>query len=111
MMNLRALQNEKGLTVEKMAEFLGLNPSTYGQYESGVREPNFSTLKDLSEKLNVTVDYLIGHTNLREPLPPIDDELYFEIKRIKNTRVKRAVLTLLKEMEEPDAPASLVKPY
>ena len=63
------------------------------------------------KKLNVTVDYLIGHTNLREPLPPIDDELYFEIKRIKNTRVKRAVLTLLKEMEEPDAPASLVKPY
>lgn len=41
MMNLRALRNEKGLTVEKMAEFLGLNPSTYGQYESGVREPNF----------------------------------------------------------------------
>ncbi len=110
-MNLRTLRNEKGLTVEKMAEFLGLNPSTYGQYESGVREPNFSTLKDISDKLGVTVDYLIGHTNLREPLPPIDDELYFEIKRLKNIRAKRAVLTLLKEMEETDAPASVVKPY
>ena len=105
MMNLRTLRIEKGFTVEKMAEFLGLNPSTYGQYESGVREPNFS------EKLNVTVDFLIGHTNMREPLPPIDDELYFEIKRIKNTRVKMAVLTLLKEMKETDAPASVVKPY
>lgn len=111
MMNLRTLRNEKGFTIEKMAEFLGLNPSTYGQYENGVREPNFSTLKDLSDKLNVTVDYLIGHTNLREPLPTTDDELYFEIKRIKNAKVKKAVLTLLKEMEETDAPASVVKPY
>ncbi len=111
MMNLRVLRNEKGLTVEKMAEFLGLNPSTYGQYENGVREPNFSTLKDLSERLNVTIDYLIGHTNLREPLPPLDDELYFEIKRMKNTRAKKAVLTLLKEMEENEEPASVVKPY
>ena len=111
MMNLRTLRNEKGFTIEKMAEFLGLNPSTYGQYENGVREPNFSTLKDLSDKLNVTVDYLICHTNLREPLPAIDDELYFEISRIKNTRAKKAVLTLLKEMEETDAPASVVKPY
>lgn len=111
MMNLRTLRNEKGFTIEKMAEFLGLNPSTYGQYENGVREPNFSTLKDLSDKLNVTVDYLIGHTNLREPLPAIDDELYFEISRIKNTRAKKAILTLLKEMEETDAPASVVKPY
>lgn len=110
-MNLRVLRNEKGLTVEKMAEFLGLNPSTYGQYENGVREPNFSTLKDLSERLNVTIDYLIGHTNLREPLPPLDDELYFEIKRMKNTRAKKAVLTLLKEMEENEEPASVVKPY
>lgn len=111
MMNLRALRNEKGLTIEKMAELLGLNPSTYGQYENGVREPNFSTLKDLSEKLNVTVDYLIGRTNMREPLPPTDDELYFEIKRIKNTRAKKAVLVLLQEMEETDAPTSVVKPY
>lgn len=111
MMNLRALRNEKGLTIEKMAEFLGLNPSTYGQYESGAREPNFSTLKDISSKLNVTVDYLIGHTNMRQPLPPTDDELYFEIQRIKNAKLKKAVLTLLKEMEESDEPASVVKPY
>ncbi len=110
-MNLRALRNEKGFTVEQMAEFLGLNPSTYGQYENGGREPNFSTLKDISDKLNVTVDYLIGHTNMREPLPPVDDELYFEISQIKNSRVKKAVLTLLKETKENEEPSSVVKPY
>lgn len=111
MMNLRALRKDRECTVEKMAELLGLNPSTYSQYENGTREPNFSTLKDISDKLNVTVDYLIGHTNMQKPLPPVDDELYFEIKRIKNSRVKKAILTLLKETEENEEPASVVKPY
>lgn len=110
-MNLRALRDERGLTAEKMAEFLGLNPSTYGQYENGSREPNFATLKDIADKLDVTVDYLIGRTNMREPLPPVDDELYFEIKRMKNSRAKKAVLTLLQEMEEHGEPASVTKPY
>lgn len=99
MMNLKQLRTEHGLTGEQMAEKLGLEPSTYGQYESGRREPKFSILKDMSEYFNVRIDYLVGHTNLREELPDVDDELYFEIKRIRNSRAKKAILIFLKESE------------
>jgi transcriptional regulator with XRE-family HTH domain len=62
---LEILRTEKGLTKKEMAEYLKIAQSTYGKYELGKREPDLETIKKLAEFFNVSVDYLIGHTHIR----------------------------------------------
>ncbi len=53
---LKDIRKELNLTQEKMAEKLGLNTSTYGNYETNKREPNSETIKNIANRLNMSVD-------------------------------------------------------
>lgn len=73
---LKQLRAEKGLAQKDMASFLKIDRTTYVKYESGSSEPNFSTLSKLAEFFDVSVDYLLGRTDVRKNQPTIkDDEL------------------------------------
>lgn len=53
-----------------MADFLGLSRSAYSTYETGRNEPSLDTLRIIAEKLEVSVDYLLGLTD--DPKETID---------------------------------------
>lgn len=57
--NLRTLIEENNLTQKEVAKQLNIAPSTLGSYVQNKREPDFSTLKRLSEYFKVSVDYLL----------------------------------------------------
>lgn len=59
MKRLKPLRQLNGMSREELAAKLEVSFSTIANYEQGVREPNFKTLRKLSEIFNVTVDYLI----------------------------------------------------
>lgn len=61
---LRQLRNSKGMTQEELALNLGINKSTYSGYEND-REPDFTTLLHIASYFNVTVDYLLGVSELQ----------------------------------------------
>lgn len=63
--NLRLLRTEKGLKQKDIAEFLGVNRTTYVKYETGASEPDNATLIRLSDFFNVSIDFLLGKTDLR----------------------------------------------
>ena len=63
---LKILRAEKGLAQKDMASFLKIDRTTYVKYESGSSEPNFSTLSKLAEFFDVSVDYLLGRTDIRQ---------------------------------------------
>ena len=56
---LKKLRESKGMSIRHLARLLNLTPSTYLFYEQGKSEPKLKNLKNLSEVLNVSIDYLV----------------------------------------------------
>lgn len=55
-----------GLSQEKFGEMLNMSQRSVAAWEAGERTPSFATLSDLADKLNVSVDYLLGRTDERK---------------------------------------------
>lgn len=60
MENLRKLRIAKGLQQKELAPLLNIKISTYCQYETGKRQPDYDTLKKIADYFEVSTDYLIG---------------------------------------------------
>ncbi|UYG93222.1 helix-turn-helix domain-containing protein [Cytobacillus firmus] len=56
---LRKLRNDHNWTQEDIARKLELSRGTYAHYEINKRQPDYDTLKKLSEIFDVSIDYLI----------------------------------------------------
>lgn len=73
MNRLRFLRNEKGESLEKIAIFLNVTMQTISNYETEKRDMTPDTILKLSEYFNVSTDYLLGKTNIRNATYNIDD--------------------------------------
>lgn len=62
---LKELVRETGMEQQQVADMLGIKTPTFNGYVSGNREPTFATLQIISKYFNVSVDYIIGSTNVR----------------------------------------------
>lgn len=63
---LKELRQEKDLLQKDIANYLNISTSAYGFYEQGKRTPDAEIMKKLSEFFNVSLDYLLGKTAIRE---------------------------------------------
>ena len=68
MNRLKELREKNGITQKAFANSCNIATSTYNQYETGKRQPDLETLKKLAEKLQVTVDYLLGGEEKEKPV-------------------------------------------
>lgn len=57
---LRQRRRELGMTQRELAKVANLSPAAISQFESGVRMPAGKTLRNLSDALKTTVDWLLG---------------------------------------------------
>lgn len=62
---LKSLRTEKQLKQIDLANMLGVDRTTYTQYETEKSEPDLKTISKLADFFNVSVDYLLGRTNIR----------------------------------------------
>lgn len=62
---LKTLRTENHYTQQLMADKLGIAKTTYVKYESGSNEPNLEMIKKITEIFDVSFDYLVGASNLR----------------------------------------------
>jgi transcriptional regulator with XRE-family HTH domain len=60
MNRLKELRKSRNLTQDEMAKKISLPRSTYSNYETGKREPDYHTLEQIAEYFGVSVDYLLG---------------------------------------------------
>ena len=67
--NIRSLRSDNGYTQKQIAAYLGISQNTYSQYEIGVLNYPVDVLIKLAELYGVSVDYLLGRTNVKEPYP------------------------------------------
>ena len=63
MEQLRILRKRDGWTQAEVAAKLGVDRSTYAQYENGQSEPNFEMLQKLADLFRSSADFLIGCTD------------------------------------------------
>ena len=66
--NLRVLREEKGYSQQTLAELIYVSQQAIFKYEKTDNAPDVSTLICLAKIFGVSVDYLIGNTDIREPL-------------------------------------------
>ena len=62
---LKALRKEKKLTQTKLASELHYGYTAIANYESGRNEPNIRDLTKLANILNVSIDYLVGNSDIK----------------------------------------------
>ncbi|MDA2491345.1 helix-turn-helix domain-containing protein [Bacillus cereus] len=81
---LHTLRKERKLRQEDMAKQLGIARTTYAMYEQGNREPDYNTLIKLATFFEVSIDYLLGKTEIRQVTDIQDPDLYQWFKDINN---------------------------
>ena len=67
--NIRNLRIDNGYTQKEIAQQLGISQNTYSQYEVGVLNYPVDALMILADFYGVSVDYLLGRTNRKDPYP------------------------------------------
>ncbi|WP_018751156.1 helix-turn-helix domain-containing protein [Paenibacillus sanguinis] len=61
---IRDLREDRDLTQQRLAEHLNISQATYSRYESGNLDVPSSVLIKLSEFYDVSIDYILGQTNI-----------------------------------------------
>lgn len=63
---IRNLREDNDLTQTKIANKLNISQRAYSHYETGTREIPLSTLIQLADFYDCSLDYLLGRTNKKE---------------------------------------------
>ena len=66
---IRDLREDRDLKQKDIAEYLQIHQTTYSDYELGNLNIPVIILHKLADFYGVSVDYLIGRTNVKEPYP------------------------------------------
>lgn len=67
---IRSLREDLDLTQTDIAQMLHITQRAYSRYETGEREIPIHTLCVLADFHNVSVDFLLGRTDIRKSYPP-----------------------------------------
>ncbi len=62
---LKKLRDENNFSQKSVAQKLNISNATLSQYESGVRQPSYDVLKKIADIYNVSIDYLLGRTDIK----------------------------------------------
>lgn len=82
---IKSLRESKGYNMRQMAAALNLPYTTYVNYEKGAREPNSEQLILISKYFGVSIDYLMGRTDI--PVPSDNNE-YKNLENFGNNSVE-----------------------
>ena len=64
MNRLKEIRLEKGIKQSEVALYLNVRQPTYSRYETGVNKLDPETLIKLSEFFDLSIDYIIGNSNV-----------------------------------------------
>jgi transcriptional regulator with XRE-family HTH domain len=63
---LYMLRMEKNLTMKKAGAAIGVTDGAWNKYEKNKSQPSFEILLKIADFFDVSVDYLLGRTNVRD---------------------------------------------
>jgi len=88
----RLKEKDSKYTQGYVADIIGVARSTYTAYENGTKQPPMETVNKLADFFNVSVDYLLGRTDIKQStkvtvagkeveLSPEEYKLFEELKK------------------------------
>jgi transcriptional regulator with XRE-family HTH domain len=72
MNRITLLRKEKGMSQIALSLQLNLSQKMISSYETGKNEPSLSTLERMADIFDTSIDYIIGYTDIRQPLDKIN---------------------------------------
>lgn len=63
--NLRQLRDSKGISQQMLADAIGVSQPSINKYENHNIEPDIETLRRIADYFETSVDYIVGHTDIR----------------------------------------------
>jgi len=79
---LKDLRKSMSKTQLEVSQELGVPQSTYAGYEINRSEPNMETLTKISDYFNVSIDYLLGKSDVKATQAEVDFLKELETKSI-----------------------------
>ena len=85
---IKDLRKKSGHSVKQVSAGTGISENVYPKYESGILNPGVPVLIKLADYYNVSVDYLLGRAEPKNPLlemavkPINDDEMWEAYDRL-----------------------------
>lgn len=93
---LKQLREENNLTQLELAQKFNITSQTISQYERGIRTPDFNLLNSITDFFGVSVDYLLGRTDIRNfndngnSVDKEESSLIDDYKKLNSTGKKEA---------------------
>lgn len=66
--NLKRLRQEYGISQQRLADAIGVSQPSINKYENHNIEPEIEVLKRLADYFNTSIDYIVGHTDVRRKI-------------------------------------------
>lgn len=80
---LKILRENKGWSKKYVADRLALKqPSTYSNWEYGLRDPDSETISKLADLFDTSTDYLLGRTDEKDFNQPPKDKAEFALREL-----------------------------
>ncbi len=86
MKRLKELREENGISQQKLADEFHISQQSIWKYENGLSEPDIKTLMQFADFFDVSVDYLIGVSDIK--------------MRTHTASVKQLIFNLLNETSQ-----------
>lgn len=64
-MRLKKLREQKKLNQTELANLLEVSNGSISKWERGDRQPDYETLEKIADIFNVTIDYLLGRSDVK----------------------------------------------
>jgi transcriptional regulator with XRE-family HTH domain len=111
---LKQLRESKGITQEQLGKIVNLSKANISKYEKNIIEANNDTLSMFADFFNVSIDYLLGRTDVKNTDTSVDrisesvnDDP--ELSQFWNTLKERDDLKLLFKQTKDLAPNDIKK--
>ncbi|WP_100066012.1 helix-turn-helix domain-containing protein [Miniphocaeibacter massiliensis] len=72
---IKTLRKEHNLTQTELGKILGIEKSTVSMYENNRSTPNDDIKIKIAKYFNISVDYLIGFSDIRNPYELLEKEI------------------------------------
>ena len=104
---LKDLKEDADITQKQAADLIGVSMDHYGKYERGETDIPFEKAIILANYYNVSLDYLAGRTNIKNPISDKSQllkiaELFKQLNSINRNRIEERMLEMLENQNKKD---------
>lgn len=103
--NLKSLRTSKGISQQQLADIIGVSQQSINKYENHNVEPDIATLIRIADFFQTSVDFLIGHTEIRRKIEQTssfdlnkEEAMVIQGFRLLNPKQRNCVIQLIECM-------------